>query len=338
VKVMTRIGIPVLAAAAVGCSGFMGSDEPKASLVIRDGAKTRKGEFVYVAGVKEIPAGAKRLDVWIPLPQSSAAQIVGEPRIVAPVDVAVATEPVAGNRMAHFRFEGANLAPFEIRATFDVEIAERKDDRLGSMYQDPPTARDRLGDRLAPLDGEAVEIARTVAGDEQDPVTIGEKLYREVLNRMRYSKEGEGWGKGSTDWACTAGYGNCTDFHALFMTMARSRGIPARFTMGFPLADERGDAEVKGYHCWAEFFVEGIGWIPVDASEADKALDAGKPEVADYYFGSLTENRVAFTRGRDIDLVPRQSGEPLNFFIYPYAEIDGKPFAGVQKSFRFTDR
>jgi len=46
---------------------------------------------------------------------------------------------------------------------------------------------------------------------------------------------------------------------------------------------------------------------------------------------------VLFTRGRDLNLSPRQQGNPLNYFIYPYAELDGKPFDGVQHQFSFRD-
>jgi hypothetical protein len=58
-----------------------------------------------------------------------------------------------------------------------------------------------------------------------------------------------------------------------------------------------------------------------------------------YYFGNLTENRVTFTTGRDIQLVPKQDGEPLNFFVYPYVEVDGKawPREKVQNRFAFRD-
>jgi hypothetical protein len=30
-----------------------------------------------------------------------------------------------------------------------------------------------------------------------------------------------------------------------------------------------------------------------------------------------------------------QKGEPFNYFIYPYAELDGKPFSGLQSHFLF---
>ena len=59
--------------------------------------------------------------------------------------------------------------------------------------------------------------------------------------------------------------------------------------------------------------------------------------MKEYYFGNLTPDRVSFTVGRDLDLVPKQQGEPLNFFVYPYAEVDGKPHTAMEKKFRFQD-
>ena len=46
---------------------------------------------------------------------------------------------------------------------------------------------------------------------------------------------------------------------------------------------------------------------------------------------------MLFTRGRDIRFNPAQQGEPLNFFIYPYAEFAGKTFTGVEYQFSFRD-
>ena len=37
------------------------------------------------------------------------------------------------------------------------------------------------------------------------------------------------------------------------------------------------------------------------------------------------ESRIAIGTGRNLVLNPPQSGEPLNYFMYPYAEADGKP-------------
>ena len=72
--------------------------------------------------------------------------------------------------------------------------------------------------------------------------------------------------------------------------------------------------------------------MPIDASEAAK-----NPARREYFFGAHDENRVEFTIGRDLILDPRQKAEPLNYFIYPYVEVDGKPFTAVDKVFTYRD-
>jgi len=89
--------------------------------------------------------------------------------------------------------------------------------------------------------------------------------------------------------------------------------------IGFPLP-KTAEGTIPGYHCWAEFYVAGKGWVPVDASDASKSSD---PAVRAFLFGNLGADRVEFTMGRDLALNPATS-EPLNFFIYPRAEANGK--------------
>jgi transglutaminase-like putative cysteine protease len=163
---------------------------------------------------------------------------------------------------------------------------------------------------------------------------VARALYEVVNTHMRYGKEGVGWGEGDAVWACDSRYGNCSDFHSLFISLARAKQLPAKFEIGFPLPTERGHGEVAGYHCWAKFRPTGKGWVPVDISEANK-----NPQMRDYYFGNLTENRVTFSTGRDLDLVPRQAGPTLNFFIYPHVEVDGAvyPAGKVQRKFTYRD-
>jgi len=157
-------------------------------------------------------------------------------------------------------------------------------------------------------------------------------IYDYVIATMRYDKSGTGWGNGDAIWACTAKRGNCTDFHSLFIGMMRAAGVPARFEIGFSLPEDQHGGTIPGYHCWAEFYVAPYGWIPVDASEAWK-----HPEKKNYFFGAHDDNRLQFSVGRDIRLDPPQQGEPLNYFIYPYAELDGKTFA-LKSEFSFQDR
>ncbi len=167
-----------------------------------------------------------------------------------------------------------------------------------------------------------------------DPLDIARTLYERVDSHVRYDKSRPGYGQGDVLWVCDSRFGNCTDFHSLFISWARFKGLPSRFEIGFPLPPGRGKGTIGGYHCWASFHTEERGWVPVDISEADKHI-----EMKEYYFGNLTEDRVAFTTGRDIELVPRQDGPPLNFFIYPHVEVDRQPWPreNLTLSFSYAD-
>jgi transglutaminase-like putative cysteine protease len=112
--------------------------------------------------------------------------------------------------------------------------------------------------------------------------------------------------------------------------MLRADGIPARFDIGFPLPENSEKGDISGYHCWAEFYAAKTGWVPVDISEAWKAK-----QKQDYFFGSVDANRVQFSTGRDVTLSPMQDGPPLNYFVYPYVEVDRKPYDKMDKRFSF---
>jgi transglutaminase-like putative cysteine protease len=187
-------------------------------------------------------------------------------------------------------------------------------------------------DKLVPLNSVIADLAKQQTVGANAPLEKARKIYDYVASTMRYDKSGDGWGRGDATWACDSKRGNCTDFHSVFIGMMRSSGIPARFEIGFPLPEGKTEGEILGYHCWAEFYVDGIGWIPVDASEASK-----NPAKKDYFFGALDANRVLFTYGRDIRLSAEQKGDALNYFIYPYAEVDGQPVKDLKRTVTFRD-
>jgi len=114
------------------------------------------------------------------------------------------------------------------------------------------------------------------------------------------------------------------------MSLGRTLEIPVRFHMGFsiPLYKE---GLVKGYHCWADYYVENDGWYPVDISEADK-----NPAKEDYFFGNLDNNRVDMMIGRDFILEGYDNGK-LNLFIYPVLEINDTISSGFTKNFSYKN-
>jgi transglutaminase-like putative cysteine protease len=259
-------------------------------------------------------------------------------RIHAPAPWRLTRDPEYGNQILYIRVEAPTDPFLRVEMRFRVQRREyiRRPEavRTASLVEgsDPLLTRWLQPDRLVPIEGWVRERALEVTRDARTDLEKARAIYEWTVSNIRYDKSGTGWGRGDIYYACHVKRGNCTDFHAAFIGFARAVGIPARFEIGFPLPPERGQGEISGYHCWAQFYLKGYGWVPVDASEAGKT-----PALRDYFFGAHDENRVLFTIGRDIRLEPPQQGEPLNYFIYPYVEVDGRPFPNVEKRFYFRD-
>jgi len=214
------------------------------------------------------------------------------------------------------------------RLTLGVSRPRLQDASLPKKEQ----KQDLAPDRLVPITGLPAELAARVTAGKSSTLDKARAIYDYVFDNMRYDKTGTGWGHGDVLYACDAKKGNCTDFHSLFIAMARSQGIPSRFEIGFPLPADKHGSQIPGYHCWAEFFDPQHGWVPVDISEAWK-----KPVKKDYFFGAHDTERIQFTMGRDLKLNPPQSGEPLNYFVYPYVELEDKPYPNISNEFSFAD-
>ena len=302
---------------------------------------SRKFSFTYEVHVPAAPDPRVNFLVWIPLPQNDDSQKIEDLRIDTPVAYTRGRDSEYGNPFALFRPTPAQLqngfdiglhfiaTRFEHKVSLDLSLADAS---MANSPRAPDLERYLQPDKLVPLNGVIADLSKQQTAGLTSPLAKARHIYDYVIANMRYDKSGEGWGRGDAVWACTSKRGNCTDFHSLFIGMMRSAGIPARFEIGFPLPETKTEGAIPGYHCWAEFYLTGVGWIPVDASEAWK-----NPSMRDYFFGAHDANRIFFSYGRDLRLSPDQKGDPLNYFIYPYAESNGKPVTSLQSHFAFND-
>jgi transglutaminase-like putative cysteine protease len=297
---------------------------------------SRHFTFHYSFTVKNLPAG-KKVRIWIPAAQSDAYQEVKIVSAQGDLPLKKTSESKYGNQIYY-----AETSSAQPELHFSVEYDVIRHERMALIATAPhlvPASlssteklQDLQPDVLVPVTGLPADLAAKVTQGKTQTLDKARAIYDYVFTTMRYDKTGTGWGHGDVLYACDAKKGNCTDFHSLFIAMARSQGIPARFEIGFPLPLDKHSAEIAGYHCWSDFYVDGKGWIPVDISEAWK-----HPEKRDYFFGSHDVNRMQFSIGRDLRLNPPQDGKPLNYFVYPYVEVDGREFPNVSLAFSFTD-
>jgi len=298
---------------------------------------SRHFTFHYAFTVRNLPAG-KRVRIWIPAAQSDAYQEVKIISAQGDLLLKKTSEARFGNQIYFAETSGSAQPELHFDVEYDVIRHERvalgqtAPHLVATSLSSTEKQQDLQPDVLVPVTGLPADLAVKVTQGLTQPLDKARAIYDYVFTTMRYDKTGTGWGHGDVLYACDAKKGNCTDFHSLFIAMARSQGIPARFEIGFPLPPDKHSAEIAGYHCWSDFWIDGKGWIPVDISEAWK-----HQEKRDYFFGSHDVNRMQFSMGRDLRLNPPQEGKPLNYFVYPYVEVEGREFPNVALAFSFTD-
>ncbi len=323
---------PVIAAASLAV-GVPAIPAPQAPLT--DAPQTLTTQFTYTATVPAPPAGTRTLNVWLPVPSDSGWQAVSGLSVSAPVPSRITRENKYGDRMV-FLHEADPTGPLTATVRFTVRRrAVRVLDPVGPVPQDPSLRPVLTADARVPVGGRFRTIARQVTRGDATALDKEHALFNNVVATMRYDYDHQSpeYAQGDAAFVCDYKDGNCSDLHSYLISLSRSLGIPAELDFGFPLTGiptpgvlpARGT--ITGYHCWVWFKDRKAGWVPLDAADARRWRDARQPDMARYLFGNLVLERtaVAMSRGRDIVLSPAQRGAPLNYFIYPYAEADGRP-------------
>ena len=271
---------------------------------------TDQFEFVYRVKLPEIKGNAR---VWIPLAKTDAFQTVSEQEVNIPLKWEKVQDRDYGNDICVLypqAPDSGKTIELRYRVLRKEKNAYPANNAEGARYLRPET--------LVPINETFRTLADKAAAGKTDVLDRAKAIYDHVIGRMRYDKSGTGWGRGDAIYACDARTGNCTDFHAYFIALARSIGIPARFAIGATIPADKNEGTIDGYHCWAEFLADGR-WVPVDISEAWK-----NPKLADYYFGHNPANRFELTKGRDLVVDPEPASGPINFLVYPLLEMNGE--------------
>ncbi len=227
------VGIILLLALSSGAR----AESPTKSSASPD--RVRSFNFIYHADIPVSNPAAKKFEAWIPLPRDDAFQQIRDLKIETPVHFEIVDQGSNGNRIAHL--EAAAPLPTSVPVTMTFAITRREEAaNMVAAARDFPEPTDGpfaayLGpNRLVPLTGRIAQVSANLAETDVSPLQQARVDYEYVTSIMKYDKSGTGWGRGDALYACDVRRGNCTDFHSLFIGLARARGIPARFTIGFP--------------------------------------------------------------------------------------------------------
>ena len=153
-------------------------------------------------------------------------------------------------------------------------------------------------------------LAHEIAGDETNPVNQVKLLYYWINDNIPWA--------GALEYSvmdCIPEYvlehrrGDCGMQTFLFLSMARSLGIPCKWQSGWYLLPQE-----KNLHDWAEVYYEGIGWVPVDLSF--KLIDSDDIRIKEFYLNGMDPYRLIINDDVAREFVPAKRyyrSEPYDF-------------------------
>ena len=153
-------------------------------------------------------------------------------------------------------------------------------------------------DSIVPsADRQVTALAERTVGRETNPYYKARDLYRMIIKDFAPRKGGNP----DVTAFLESHQGDSFDYNRLYTALLRAVHVPARVIAGSYIFTDG----TTTFHYWAEYYLHGFGWIPVDSFMGDKGheLDPDIEEPEDYYFGSVDNRRILFSRGI-VDIKP----------------------------------
>jgi len=129
-------------------------------------------------------------------------------------------------------------------------------------------------------------VSKRIVGNETNPYKKIKKIFEWIDTTFPWAGAREySTIKNIPQYVLENRHGDCGQVTLLFMTLARYNGIPTRWQSGFNM--QPGGLNL---HDWSEFYIEGIGWIPMDQSSGIETF-AGNDDVKYFYTNGIDAYR-----------------------------------------------
>ncbi|HEX4960729.1 MAG TPA: transglutaminase domain-containing protein [Thermoanaerobaculia bacterium] len=236
------------------------------------------------------------VELWLAQPPECSSQT--DVQVTRSSQEPAGTVEVAGNLVTHYR-----IPPFRaltLEWTFLQQRVELREDAPGAGTC--LTAGERslyLADSPQIPRHPAIEAeAHRLAGGASSPFEAARLFFHALTTGYSYA-----WpvlDRGALQMLRTR-RGDCGQFSSLFVALCRVIGIPAR-----PLVGSLRTPWVDSGHVWAEFWIDGAGWIPADPSRGQACEAMRRRGVMDAepdrFFGQLGAGYFVFSIGFDLPL------------------------------------
>lgn len=149
------------------------------------------------------------------------------------------------------------------------------EDRAGVVQGLPGDLPSEVFRRPTPLtqgDAAMQQLASDIRSRTSDSLTFLHDLNTELNRRLRFETDITHSATTAVE-AFAAGGGVCQDFSHIFIAVARSAGIPARYVSGH-LYRRDGQDRQPASHAWIEAWVTDLGWVAFDPANGVCGDDA----------------------------------------------------------------
>lgn len=282
----------------------------------------------------KVADGARNITLWVPYPMSDEFQTISDINIDGNFqESGVYRDPVSEAVYFYAAWTQPVKDPKCILA-FHIRQKNRRNADLkdsGDAFPELVLKYLEASASVPSNDPEMQKIAKNAVKGKEGTLAKAQAIYEWVVENTFRNPDVNACGLGNPIRTLTEmkGGGKCADLSAVFVTLARAAGIPARDVYGLRLAKPENGDVTSGYHCWAEFYLPGTGWVMVDPADVRKMMlvhelelrDAG--QWKDFFWGGDDLFRVVLEKNsRNVSL--NGGAQKLSYFMYPAAQIDGK--------------
>ncbi len=273
--------MPVVLGLALGFWAFLPglpNDEAPNPESIVQRASPRKYRVTCSLALPDLPKQASRLVLIFPVPATDTYQDVtnfhssgGEVLDIPGTEdqclryILTDADLKAGNgKVITYRYD---------ITLFDIGVDLVKVKRILPYVETDPAFRlytGRSGVYIDPAEPRIAAISDRIQAESKDSLDYARRCYEYVARKFSYINPGTGLHPLAQ--VLNDGGGDCGNLSSVFISLMRRQGIPARAAVAIDITNGADG------HAWAEFYLQGYGWIPVDVT-------AHKESGRDY-FGS----------------------------------------------------
>jgi hypothetical protein len=262
-----------------------------------------------------VPDG-KTIRCWLPFPREGNARQKNIRLISSdPENIRIAPNSNV-QRSIYLEKKAVKDQPTIFQIEFEVEASAQyfdlNPDQMKPYDTESEVYKENTKERLPQIifTPQIKQLANRILGGEINPLVKVQKIYNWISDSVRWASALEySTVPNIPAYVLKTHHGDCGMQTLLFMTLARSQGIPVKWQSGWMLHPH----EVN-LHDWCEVYYEGVGWVPLDQSFGLQSSPNEK--VRNFYRSGIDSYRLIVNDDYSRELSPEKKymrSEPYDF-------------------------